>query len=68
MSQSTQGKPATREPGILVALLKTAQAQLFGTRKGGDRYWRAYTRSGKIVVIDGRQVVDVIDPKQVPDK
>lgn len=68
MSQPTQDKSAKRKPGILVAFLKTAQAQLFGTRQASDRYWRAYTRSGKIVVIDGRQVVDVIDPKQVPDK
>lgn len=63
--QVTQDRPK-REPGVLTSLLETAKQQLFGQRK--DRFWRAYTRSGKIVVIDGRQVVDVIDPKQVPDK
>jgi hypothetical protein len=63
--QATQSRPK-REPGLLASFLETAKHQLFGRRK--DRLWRAYTRSGKIVVIDGRHVVDVIDPKQVPDR
>ena len=55
-----------QEPGVLAALFQTALQQLFGRRK--DRLWRAYTRSGKIVLIHDRQVLDIIDPKQVPDK
>lgn len=55
-----------QEPGVLASLFQTAMQQLFGRRK--DRLWRAYTRSGKIVLIHDRQVLDIIDPKQVPDK
>jgi hypothetical protein len=68
MSQSQEDKSSSRNPGILGAFFKAAGEQLFGTRRGHDRYWRAYTRSGKIVVIDRKQVIEIIDPKQLPDK
>ena len=50
---------------FLVSFLKAAGQQVFGS--GNDRVWRAYTRTGKIVVIKDNRVLDVIDPKKVPD-
>ena len=45
--------------GTLKAFLETAQEQLTGKRR--PRIWTAYTRSGKVVVIDGYRVIKVMD-------
>lgn len=44
------------------SILEATEQQLLGQRK--ELVWRAYTRTGKIVVIKGYQVMRVIDPKK----
>lgn len=48
--------------GMLAAFLRTARDQLFGTRH--RRIWTAYTRAGKVVVIDGDRVIKVVNPRK----
>lgn len=48
--------------GMLSAFLRTARDQVFGTQR--RRIWTAYTRTGKVVVIEGDKVVKVIDPSK----
>lgn len=47
---------------VLAELLQTAKEQLTGKRQ--SRIWTAYTRTSKVVVIDGDRVVKVIDPRK----
>ncbi len=49
----------------LGALLKAIGKQFLGI-SGSPNVWRAYTTSGKTVVIQGNRVVDVVDPFKVP--
>ena len=46
----------------LAEFLRTAQEQITGKRR--SRIWTAYTRTGKVVIIDGDRVVKVIDPNK----
>ena len=48
----------------LASLLKAIGRQFMG--RDQSHVWRAYTQSGKIVVIKDNQVIDVIDPARVP--
>lgn len=48
--------------GILAAFLRTASGQLFGAKR--RRIWTAYTRTGKVVVIEGDRVVKVVAPQK----
>lgn len=47
---------------IFIELLQTAKKQILPGRR--TRIWTAYTRNGKVVVIDGDRVVKVVDPKK----
>ncbi len=47
---------------IFAELLQTAKQQILPNRR--TRIWTAYTRSGKVVVIEGDRVVKVVDPKR----
>ena len=47
--------------GILAGLLTTARGQVLGPKR--ERIWTATTRSGKVVVIEGDRVVNVVDPQ-----
>lgn len=48
-------------------MLQTAKEQIFPGSGAQPRVWRAYTRTGKIVVILDKQVLDIIDPtKEIP--
>lgn len=46
----------------LAEFLRTAKEQVTGKRQ--SRIWTAYTRTGKVVVIDGDRVVKVIDTRK----
>jgi len=51
------------------ALLQTAKEQVFSKQGTKSQAWRAYTSTGKIVVILDKQVIDIIDPtKKLPVK
>jgi hypothetical protein len=49
-------------PTAINSILEATKQRLLGQRK--ELVWRAYTRSGKVVVIKGYRVVSVIDPKK----
>jgi hypothetical protein len=48
---------------FIASLLNTTRTQVFG-QKGQPRIWTAYTARGKVVIIDGDRVIQVIDPKK----
>jgi hypothetical protein len=48
---------------ILTLILRGIKEQLVGKKPA---YWVAYTQSGKVVLIEGMQVIKVLDLSKLP--
>lgn len=64
---TTARKERMKASEVAASVLQTAKEQIFPGSGAQPRVWRAYTRTGKIVVILDKQVLDIIDPtKELP--